>query len=91
MKTHKMINGQLLNMNKRFSDLSKKQQDFIKGLFREKYKELSSLKLKHSDMNDFILSSVNEEIENLGIWLPYHELKKAYYSYKNRLYKKTDA
>lgn len=91
MKTHKMINGQLLNMNKRFSDLSRKQQDFIKSLFRDKYKEFLALDLKHSDMNDFILFSVNEEIENRGIWLPYPELKKAYCSYKNRLYKKTDA
>ena len=88
MKTHKMVNGQLLNMNKRFSDLSMKQQEFIKGLFREKYNEFLSLELNYGEMNDFILSSAWTEVENRGIWIPYSEFKKAYDSYKNRLTKK---
>lgn len=38
-KTHKMIDGKLLQMNKRFSNLKMKQKDEITGWVYEEYKK----------------------------------------------------
>ena len=89
MKKHKMVNGRLLNLNKKFSDLSQKQQVFIKDLIRDKYNENISLGFKSQELNAVVLTAVQKEIDTRGVWLPYSELKKAYYSYKSRLTRKT--
>ena len=38
-KTHKKIDGQLLQMNKKFSNLKMKQKDMITGWVYEEYKK----------------------------------------------------
>ena len=88
MGRHRVIRGRLLNLDKRFSDLSRKQQEYIKSLFRQKYEKFSNPDVNRKKLAQLILTSVQEEIEKRGLWLPYPELKKAYYSYTNRLHTK---
>ena len=88
MGRHKVIQGRLLNLDKKFSDLSRKQQEFIKLVIRQKYEQFSNLNLNRKEFNHWVLNAVQEEVEKRGIWLPYPELKKAYYSYKSRLHTK---
>lgn len=81
---HQMINGRLLNLDKKWHYLSRKQQEFIRRLLREKYMELCNTRLKMKDINEQVLSFAQEEIEQRGIWLPFSELKKAYFACKQK-------
>ena len=46
-KTHKKIDGQLLQMNKKFSNLKMKQKDKITGWVFEKYKNMLQSMIKY--------------------------------------------
>lgn len=86
---HKLIDGRLLNLDKKWHHLSKKQQEFIRQLLREKYMELCNTGLNMKDINKQVLSFVQKEIARRGIWLPYTELKKVYSSCKDKVNRQT--
>jgi len=83
-KTHQRIGGQLLQMNKRFSNLKQAQKEKITAWLYEEYcaayDEKDMPPNKKSDME--ILFNVSDKIENAKIWLPDGELDKHYYSKK---------
>lgn len=82
MKYHEYRNGRLIQTNKKFSALTKKQKEHIGRDLRERYIKMMKypgvkLPLKKREQ---ILDEVYEIIEKKGIWIPFGEVKKYYYS-----------
>ncbi|AVD54582.1 hypothetical protein BEH_24810 (plasmid) [Priestia filamentosa] len=82
MKNHEYRNGRLIQTNKEFSALTKKQKDWIQQALKERYiktMKSSDVKLK-PNKRDQILEEVYDMIEEKDIWIPFGEVKKYYYS-----------
>lgn len=82
MKNHEYRNGRLIQTNKKFSALTKKQKEHIGQDLRERYIKMMKypgVKLPPKK-RDQILDEVYEIIEEKGIWIPFGEVKKYYYS-----------
>ena len=92
MKNHKLVNGQLVKTNKTFSDLNGKQKEKISQWLYESYlkfyKENSRIPIKKDD--NVILEYVFEKIDKYNIWIPEHEIKKYFFSRKNKLNKRLE-
>ena len=69
-KTHKKIDGQLLQMNKRFSNLKMKQKDKITGWVYEEYKKYVAEHEKAPDSlaDEQIVEAVLDKINEAQIW-----------------------
>lgn len=87
MSKHKMVNGQLLQMNKPYSQLKNKQKEKISNWMYEAYKKQMAEKLS----NEEALQVVYDKIEDAKIWIPAHEVEKKYYSKKNQFKKRLAA
>ena len=87
MKNHEMINGKLLQTNKKFSHLKERQKVRISEWLYEYYKEYID-KNGREPFKDEIVQAVYEKIEDAEIWLPLDELYGYYVSRKNRLGKR---
>ncbi|RJS63154.1 hypothetical protein [Priestia filamentosa] len=82
MKNHEYRNGRLIQTNKKFSTLTKKQKDWIQQALKERYiktMKYPDVKLK-PNKRDQILGEVYDMIEKKEIWIPFGEVKKYYYS-----------
>ncbi len=92
MKNYKLTNGQLLKTNKTFSDLKMKQKEKINQWLHESYlkfyKENSRIPTKKDD--NIILEYVFKKINKNNIWISEHEIKKYFFSRKNKLNKKLE-
>ena len=75
-----MVNGQLLQMNKPYSQLKNKQKEKISNWMYEAYKKQMMDKLS----NEEALQIVYDKIDEAKIWIPAHEVEKKYYSKKNQ-------
>jgi hypothetical protein len=86
-KIHKVVDGQLLQMNKSFRELKQKQKDKIINWIYEEYKkyvsENGSVPGEQGDAQ--IMSAVLDKIEQAGIWIPSYEVEDYYVSRKARL------
>ena len=85
-KNHKIVNGRLIQTDKRFSALKQRQKEKINQWL---YIEYRALYMKNnlppdSRYNEYILDRVQEKIDEAEIWLPFYELKKYFYSRKNK-------
>lgn len=82
MKNHVFRNSQLIQTNKKFSQLKQSQKEWIAQRLREKYIDSckDTAKKPSNQVRDNILYEVYSEIEEKGIWIPYEEVKKYYYS-----------
>lgn len=80
MKDHMKINGKLLQINKRFSQLKSNQKDWIATelykLYHDKMKERCTTRMLPPVHRDMVISSLYEQIQNKEIWIPYSEVKK---------------
>lgn len=87
-KTHKMVDGRLLQMNKQFSNLKMKQRDKITRWVYEEYKKYYLREERIPDRNgdEQIVSAVFQKIYDDDIWIPDDEIY-AYYHRKNLIYK----
>lgn len=90
MKNHKMVNGKLLQTNKRFSALKMSQKEKITEWMYEAYKAcyLTYHKVPDKRRKDEILFSVFDKIEKAEIWIPDGEIYKHYQSRQNKLLKR---
>jgi hypothetical protein len=82
MKNHEYRNGRLIQTNKKFSALTKKQKDWIRQALKDRYiktMKFPDVKLK-PNKRDQILEEVYDMIEEKEIWIPFGEVKKYYYS-----------
>ena len=87
MSKHKIVNGQLLQMNKPYSQLKNKQNEKINNWMYEAYKKQMTEKLS----NEEALQIVYDKIDEAKIWIPTHEVEKKYYSKKNQFKKRLAA
>ena len=87
MSKHKIVNGQLLQMNKPYSQLKNKQKEKISNWMYEAYKKQMTEKLS----NEEALQIVYDKIDEAKIWIPTHEVEKKYYSKKNQFKKRLAA
>ena len=89
-KNHKMVDGRLLQMDKRFSQLKQAQQVKINDWFYESYRNafLKNKALPNARQEDEIYFEVAEKVNSAGIWIPGHELEKHYSGKKTSLRKR---
>ena len=81
MKDHINVNGkQLLQTNKRFSQLKNSQKEMIatelRTLYHNQMNESGTTKKLSPDNFNTVISSLYEQIQNREIWIPYGELEK---------------
>ena len=82
MKNHKMVNGKLLQTNKKYSHLKQSQQEKIYQWMYEAYLAKYDERgwFPASGDHDEILSSVMSKIDEAQIWIPYDEVAQHYRS-----------
>lgn len=91
-KVHKVIDGQLLQMNKTFSNLKMKQKDKITGWVYDEYKRYvtENDRIPNSDADEEIVGVVLEKINDAQIWIPADEIYGYYHRKKPQLQKRLD-
>lgn len=91
-KNHQMVNGRLLQMDKRFSQLKQSQQLKINQWLYEEYRRLGIKYGKPPDSrhNDEILDVVYEKIQAVEIWIPFYEVRQYFFSRKNKFRKRLE-
>lgn len=87
MKNHKMIDGTLLQTNKKYSQLKLKQKEKISGWMYEEtkkyYEATGKLPIQHHD--DEVVGAIYERITQAGIWIPYGEVAKHYHGSRTKI------
>ena len=78
MSKHKMVDGKLLQMNKRYKDLKNRQKDKIAGWMYEAYKKQMSEGLSNDEAFALVMDKINEA----QIWVPEYEVEQKYNSMK---------
>lgn len=90
MKNHEWVDGKLLQMNKKYSQLKLKQKEKIHEwmyiAFRDSYKKTGKFPGKREDED--ILDAVMQKINDAEIWIPWYEVEKHYKGVKSRLNKR---
>ncbi|WP_461178566.1 hypothetical protein [Virgibacillus ainsalahensis] len=80
MKNHIKVNGKLLQINKRFSQLKESQKNWIVPelyrLYHNKMKERRTTRKLPPHYRDTVISSLYEQIQNREIGIPYDEVKQ---------------
>ena len=91
-KIHKKIDGQLLQMNKSFSNLKMKQKDKITTWVYEEYKKYvtENERVPDSEADVHIIDTVLDKIDEAQIWIPAGEIASYYYRKKSQLQKRLD-
>ena len=84
-KNHQIIEGRLLQTDKTFSHLKKKQKEKINEWLYQEYRAIYQKVRKVPDArhNDSIVLAAYSKIEEAGIWIPMGEVEKYYFSRKN--------
>lgn len=90
MKNHKLVDGKLLQTNKKYSHLNQKQKIKIYQWMYEAYAECYKEKGKFPDTKDDekIIFSVMSKIDDAEIWIPENEVRKHYNSVRSNLRKR---
>lgn len=85
-KNHRIINGKLLQTNKRFQDLKQSQKEKISGWLYQEYRRiwLETGREPHKGRNSEILTVVMAKINDAEIWIPEYEVEQYFFSCKNR-------
>ena len=89
-KNHKLIDGKLLQIDKKYSNLKNKQKDTIaQWMFEETrayYEEHK--RFPEGKDNDEVIRKVYEKTEEREIWIPYDEVYEHYLKKKNKINKR---
>ena len=86
MSKHLMVEGQILQMNKTYSQLKNKQKEKISNWMYEAYKRQVKEQLSDEDALQYVF----ERIEKAKIWIPDYEIEKRYASKKNQFKKRLE-
>lgn len=85
-KNHKMVDSRLLQMDKRYTSLKQTQKEKINIWINEEirtfYKEHGDLPRKPEQFQ-IVLDQLYQRIEVAGIWIPYGEIRKRFFSNRN--------
>ena len=80
-KNHKMVDGKLLQTDKKYSNLKMKQKEninlWIGQEIREYYKENGRMPRKEQEFQ-MVLDKLYDRIEKADIWIPYGEIHKRF-------------
>ena len=89
MKKHQLVNGSLLQSNKKFSHLKEHQKEQISLWLYEAYRSSSFANGQSptGENDTSIIAAVMEKITDAGIWIPENEIV-AYYRSKKTHYQK---
>lgn len=87
MSKHIKVNGKLLQVNKRYTNLKQKQQAKIAGWMYEAFKKQMNEKIS----DDEALNYVYDKIEKAEIWVPYYEVEKRYRDKKAKFKKRYES
>ena len=92
MKNHIVVDGRLVQTNKRFSDLKEKQKTKISEwsyeIYRAFFLEHGRLPRKNEDRD--LLLNLQRRIDEDEIWIPGGEVAHFYYRRKNKLLKRLE-
>ncbi len=91
-KNHKMVEGRLLQMDKKFSALKESQKTKIAEWFYEAYRKayIECGKIPSKRENAMILEYVFQKIDEAGIWIPNREIYAYYNRRKRKLQKRLE-
>ena len=91
-KNHKMVEGRLLQMDKKFSALKESQKTKIAEWFYEAYRKayIECGKIPSKRENAMILQYVFQKIDEAGIWIPNREVYAYYNRRKSKLQKRLE-
>ena len=91
-KTHKKVNGQLLQMNKSFNNLKMKQKDKINAWVYEEYKKYvaENDRVPDAEADEHIIDVVLDKINAEQIWIQAGEIVSYYHRKKAHLQKRLD-
>lgn len=85
-KNHKMVDGRLLQMDKRYSNLKQGQKEkiniWINEEIRSFYKKQGILPRKPEQFQ-LVLDRLYQRIDAAGIWIPYGEIHKRFFGSRN--------
>lgn len=90
MKKHQLVNGRLLQSNKKFSHLKEHQKEQISQWLYEVYRSSSVANGQSpaGENNDDIIAAVMEKITDAGIWIPEGEIVAYYHRRKMHFQKR---
>ena len=90
MKNHKIVDGRLIQTNKKFSQLKQSQKSKINEWLYQEYRKIYDSKGKPPEKQDKdkIVSAVYDKIEEATIWLPLGELYGYYEAHINKFRKR---
>ena len=86
MSKHMMVDGQLLQMNKTYSQLKNKQKEKISGWMYEAYKKQVNEKLTDEEALQYVF----DKIDKAKIWIPDYEIEERYNAKKNQFKKRLE-
>lgn len=80
MKNHEMVDGQLLQTNKKYSQLKQAQKEKIHRWMYDAYRQfyLDHNRFPGQKDTDEVLLPVTDKIDEASIWIPYGEVAKHY-------------
>lgn len=89
-KNHKFVDGRLIQTDKPFSQLKQRQKENINEWLYQEYKKIYVKNGIAPDKryNEDILDAVYEKINVAEIWIPFGEVRKYFYSRKNKFKKR---
>ena len=90
MKNHQIVNGKLLQMNKKFDQLKEHQRVKIAEWLYEAYKELrvEQNRVPNGEDDAKIIGAVMKKISDAEIWIPEREVVMYYEEKKARFLKR---
>lgn len=86
MNNHQIVNGKLLQMNKKFDQLKEHQRIQIAEWLYEAYKKMrvEDNRVPNREDDAQIIGAVMMKISDAEIWIPEHEVEMYYKGKKNR-------
>ncbi|MDZ5480104.1 transposase [Bacillus thuringiensis] len=92
MKNHVIVNDQILQKNKKWSNLKQNQQHMITEWLQAEYQRFIKVHLRKPKKKEeeYILDIVMEQIRERDIWIPYQEVKKYFTNKKEKWYRKLE-
>ncbi|MBY7115367.1 transposase [Bacillus sp. 17RED48] len=93
MKNHVIVNGQILQTNKKWSHLKQGQKNSIAGWLKAEYQQFIEVYLRKPKRyeEEYIIDSVMEQINNHKILIPYQEVKTYFTNKKGNWYRKLES
>ena len=93
MSKHRLVNGRLQQMDKRFSDLKERQKckiaEWIYDAYQREYRQTDQPPGRKAE--ERILESVMGQIDDAGIWIPEDEIVQYYRRKKKKMEKRLNA